>query len=628
MAGRILTDDGGRALDDDANPISGCQLKAFVAESSTPVTLYTTRALNVAHTFPVVADSAGFFAQIWADENLLLDVKLYGADDVVYNTPIRQFLNVTPQGSGNSEISVDTYGAVGSGSVDDYAAIIAAQNALAALGGGTLLFTLGKTYKVGTAIPMKPGVTYKGTGRSAIDLVSSAPGAKIISTTSSIFVNTASTIAGVKFEDLFMYSQGGGGHIFDWSAAGLVAKVEIVGCTFIQANAAKSVINGVAAGGVFSIWMHDFDYQYATANSVPALKFASFTVNSVIIERFWSTCTTGATSGTHSIYIESTNSVGPAINCVIRDGVFEQPGGGSIKMLSCVESGIEDCTVFDLNVTPNNVQFEIGDGAGPPSNNCYIKGCRSTDGTTLKPDCKIDCSVVGQSAFLIEQCIFSYLDGGNATPAILIIGSGATNFQNIAYTRLGAEATADLHFGTTDGSSKSYTIWNGYSGNNQGYLLTYQNGAYKGAISPSGNWQWGGTAVAPNYTVALTGLATSIAGYVANGATAQLGFATGAGSGVTQGTNRTTGVTINTPCGGITLVSAAGTATWQSFTVTNSSVAATDTILVSQKSGTDLYMIDVTAVAAGSFRISFATTGGTTTEQPVFNFSVIKAVAA
>jgi hypothetical protein len=80
--------------------------------------------------------------------------------------------------------------------------------------------------------------------------------------------------------------------------------------------------------------------------------------------------------------------------------------------------------------------------------------------------------------------------------------------------------------------------------------------------------------------------------------------------------------------GAITLVSAAGTATWQSFTVTNNKVAATDVVKVCQKSGTDLYMIHVTAVAAGSFRITFATTGGTTTEQPVFNFAVIKAVTS
>jgi hypothetical protein len=104
-----------------------------------------------------------------------------------------------------------------------------------------------------------------------------------------------------------------------------------------------------------------------------------------------------------------------------------------------------------------------------------------------------------------------------------------------------------------------------------------------------------------------------------------LGYGVGSGGAVTQATSRTTGVTLNGPSGAITLVSAAGSATYQSFTVTNSKVAATDTIIISQKSGTDLYITNVTAVAAGSFRITFATTGGTTTEQPVFNFAVIKA---
>lgn len=107
-----------------------------------------------------------------------------------------------------------------------------------------------------------------------------------------------------------------------------------------------------------------------------------------------------------------------------------------------------------------------------------------------------------------------------------------------------------------------------------------------------------------------------------------IGYNTGAGGAVTQATNRTTGVTINKAAGAITLVSAAGTTSWQSFTVTNSTVAATDTVIVTQKSGTDLYEIHVTAVAAGSFRISYRVTSGTTVEQPVFNFAVIKAVAA
>jgi hypothetical protein len=36
----------------------------------------------------------------------------------------------------------------------------------------------------------------------------------------------------------------------------------------------------------------------------------------------------------------------------------------------------------------------------------------------------------------------------------------------------------------------------------------------------------------------------------------------------------------------------------------------------------------VTAVAAGSFQITFFTTGGTTSDAPVINFAVIRAVAA
>jgi len=107
-----------------------------------------------------------------------------------------------------------------------------------------------------------------------------------------------------------------------------------------------------------------------------------------------------------------------------------------------------------------------------------------------------------------------------------------------------------------------------------------------------------------------------------------LGYGTGSGGTVTQVTSRTTGVTLNKTNGAITLVSAVGLATFQSFTVTISTVAATDVVHVTQKSGTDLYQIFVTATAAGSFQITFATTGGITVEQPVFNFAVIKAVTA
>ena len=127
---------------------------------------------------------------------------------------------------------------------------------------------------------------------------------------------------------------------------------------------------------------------------------------------------------------------------------------------------------------------------------------------------------------------------------------------------------------------------------------------------------------------AATGTSLTATGTIVSTGTAGVGYATGAGGTVTQTTSRTTGVTLNKTTGAITLFSAAGSATATTFTVTNSTVAATDVIILNQKSGTDLYDLMVTAVAAGSFNITFRTTGGTTTETPVFNFAVIKAVAA
>jgi len=127
---------------------------------------------------------------------------------------------------------------------------------------------------------------------------------------------------------------------------------------------------------------------------------------------------------------------------------------------------------------------------------------------------------------------------------------------------------------------------------------------------------------------AATGTSLTVTGAIVSTGTAGVGYATGAGGTVTQATSRTSGVTLNKTTGAITLFSAAGSATAATFTVTNSTVAATDVIILNQKSGTDLYDLMVTAVAAGSFNITFRTTGGTTTEQPVFNFAVIKAVAA
>jgi hypothetical protein len=127
---------------------------------------------------------------------------------------------------------------------------------------------------------------------------------------------------------------------------------------------------------------------------------------------------------------------------------------------------------------------------------------------------------------------------------------------------------------------------------------------------------------------AATGTSLTATGTIVSTGTAGVGYGTGAGGTVPQLISRTTGVTLNKTTGAITMFSAAGSTTAATFTVTNSTVAATDVIILNQKSGTNLYDLLVTAVAAGSFNITFRSTSGTATDAPVINFAVIKAVAA
>jgi hypothetical protein len=117
-------------------------------------------------------------------------------------------------------------------------------------------------------------------------------------------------------------------------------------------------------------------------------------------------------------------------------------------------------------------------------------------------------------------------------------------------------------------------------------------------------------------------------GNILNISSGGLGYGTGSGGSIGQTGSRTTGVTLNKTNGSITLFSAPNSTTFRTFTVTNSTVAATDVILLSQRSGVDRQQLLVTNVAAGSFDIAHATTTGTTTEAPIINFAVIKAVTS
>jgi hypothetical protein len=114
--------------------------------------------------------------------------------------------------------------------------------------------------------------------------------------------------------------------------------------------------------------------------------------------------------------------------------------------------------------------------------------------------------------------------------------------------------------------------------------------------------------------------------------TTGIGYSTGAGIALSQATNKATTVSGTGMCGTITMNAAAlNTLTAVSFTLTNPSIAAGDTVLVSHKSGgtAGAYLAGACAMAAGSCKITlFNASGGSLSEAVVLNFAVVKAVAA
>jgi hypothetical protein len=122
-------------------------------------------------------------------------------------------------------------------------------------------------------------------------------------------------------------------------------------------------------------------------------------------------------------------------------------------------------------------------------------------------------------------------------------------------------------------------------------------------------------------------------------ATTSIGYPVGTGGTVTQGTSRTTGVTLDKITGEIVLFAGSlGGHDADEFTLTNSTIAANDVFVLSIKSGAaaatrKYYQVHVVSVSAGSCVISVgnidnATIPSAGTESPVVQFLVLKGAVA
>ena len=288
-------------------------------------------------------------------------------------------------------------------------------------------------------------------------------------------------------------------------------------------------------------------------------------------------------------------------------------GDGSALLAAAQISALVDGTP-GTNDMPGRLVFSTtADGASSPTERMRIDSAGSVGiGASGLAGFKV--TTGGTSAGAISTGDFTATQTIN--PAVSTVAHSV--YSNFNAVSAGSLPTLSVYlaqqatFTGTVGSQFGFHANSTLTGANNNY------GFYSNIAAAANRFNFYAAGTAPNY----------FGGNVTVGGGGTLGYGAGSGGTVTQASTRTTGVTLNKPSGDVTLVSAAGSATYQSLTVTNSAVEATDSISCSQKSGTDLYEIHTTNVAAGSFRITYRTTGGTTTEQPVFHFNVIKGAAS
>ena len=115
-------------------------------------------------------------------------------------------------------------------------------------------------------------------------------------------------------------------------------------------------------------------------------------------------------------------------------------------------------------------------------------------------------------------------------------------------------------------------------------------------------------------------------------ATEEIGYAAAAQGTVTQATDKSTAVTLNKSMGRITMNNASlATATNATFTLNNSMISASDTVILTISGGQATpgsYNVFANALSAGSVSITLRNiSGGSLSEAIVVNFCIIHSAA-
>lgn len=240
-------------VDGSGQPYAGALLYVFRAGTTTPTASYTTSALSVSNTHPVVADGNGRFANVWVDDETDYDYRvrittstgsLLGDFDNIPRTNLTASkigqafypqtvselaAGVTPTNFLIRPGNVLRYGAVGDGTTDDLVALNACAR-VAANGGEEIYFPEGYTFGITGWLTVRNG-TRRLHGRGKIKCLSNgntAPSGVLL--TGKAQGETAD-VSFCRVEGLYIDRNG------QWSAGVYLSNsdnCQVVGCTIVN----------------------------------------------------------------------------------------------------------------------------------------------------------------------------------------------------------------------------------------------------------------------------------------------------------------------------------------------------------------------------------------------------------
>ena len=582
-------------LTTDGSPIGGASVYVTNLSGTVPV-IYSDDGVTVAAN-PLTTNSLGAFSFYAADGRYTLSISVGGypvttISDILLDDPTNASANVVVGGSvDNSPIGASTP------SSGRFTTLAASGNATLGDAEATDTHAInGATTVLANSASPALKVTQTGSGNAFVveDAASDAT-PFVIDASGKVIVGHTAAIAGGYGDSALLYELGAlPRHFLQAYGADVYAPVVEFAKSRNAVIGSHTVVQAMDELGSMRFSGSD-GTAYKEAASIRAFVDGTPGTNDMPGRLVFGTTADGASVPTERMRIDSSGNV----------GIGATSPGHKVDIQAALAS-----TQLKSTTGTNYVAHFLSNSGG------YVYlGAESSAGGTLFNGTAAYAAVFGAtSANPVALCT-------NNTERMRIDSSG-----NVG---IGAAPTYDLDISKTKtGAALVSRVYNAGTGAGSEASLRVVQGVVSGTISAQGDSvlyigaSSNHTVVLLQNSVEVLRIGTTKEVLVTN--PSGLGYGTGAGGTVTQATSRTTGVTLNKPTGAITLVSAAGSTSWQSFTVTNSLVAATDVVRVSQKSGTDKYMMHVTNVAAGSFQITFATTGGTTTEQPVFNFALIK----